>query len=62
MIALTDGECGSRKRDIEIINKIIHYKIILDSFVVGTSCLGLKTITFASGGYCYCPKSINEGL
>ena len=24
--------------------------------------MGLKTITHASGGRCYCPQDINEGL
>ena len=63
MIALTDGEDNQSTNDIEtIVKKIVANKIILDSFVVGDNCVGLKTITFASGGRCYLPKTINFGL
>ena len=30
--------------------------------MVGENCVGLKAITFASGGKCYCPKNLNAGL
>jgi ubiquitin-conjugating enzyme E2 D/E len=30
-------------------------KIIIDSFVVSNDCVGLKTLTHASNGRCYCP-------
>lgn len=30
--------------------------------MVGPDCLDLKTITHASGGRCYCPKNMNDGL
>lgn len=36
--------------------------IILDSFVVGENCIGLKTITHCSGGKCYKPADLNEGI
>jgi len=29
---------------------------------VGSNCQGLKCITHASGGRCYCPPDINAGL
>ena len=42
--------------------KIIENKIIIDSFVVGENCIGLKTLTHASGGRCYCPQKLNIGM
>jgi len=63
MIALTDGEDNdSEKTPDVIVKRIIKNKIILDSFVVSFDCDGLKKITFASGGKCYCPTTINFGL
>jgi len=29
---------------------------------VSKNCVGLKTITHASGGRCYCPEDMNKGL
>jgi hypothetical protein len=46
----------------KIAEKIIKNNIIVDSFVVGEDCLGLKCITFASGGKCYCVKDLNATL
>ena len=37
-------------------------QILLDSFVVSSNCIGLKTITHASGGRCYCPQTLLSGL
>lgn len=34
----------------------------MDSFAVGTSCEGLKTITLATGGKCYLTRNIDESL
>lgn len=63
IIALTDGEDNSSSIDsIECAKKIIENKIILDSFVVGVACEGLKSVTLASGGKCFFPKSMPEGL
>jgi len=63
IIALTDGEDNMSINTPEtIVSKIVSNKILLDSFVVGENCIGLKTITFGSGGRCYCPKTINFGL
>lgn len=42
--------------------QIIENQIIMDSFVVGENCVGLKTLTHASGGRCYCPKQLAQGL
>jgi len=54
MIALTDGEDNDSTNTPEtIVKKIVKNKIVLDSFVVSSDCVGLKTITFASGGRCY---------
>lgn len=39
----------------EIIKK---NNIILDSFVVGTNCVGLKAITLTAGGKCYLSRNI----
>jgi len=41
---------------------LIENKIIIDSFVVGEDCISLKTLTHASGGRCYCPKVLIEGM
>ena len=30
--------------------------------MVGDSCIGLKSLSKATGGMCYCPKDINIGL
>lgn len=60
---MTDGEDNSSKyRPEEVAKQIILNRIILDSFVVSDSCQGLKTITHASGGRCYCPSDLNIGL
>lgn len=40
----------------------MQYRIVMDSFVVGDKCKGLKKITHASGGKCYLPRNLNEGL
>lgn len=63
IIALTDGEDNhSSISSVEIAQKIITNKIILDSFVVGESCTDLKSITLASGGKCFYPKSLSDGI
>jgi len=63
MIALTDGEDNmSRNTPETIVKKIVENRIILDSFIVGDNCPGLKKVTFACGGRCYQPRTINFGL
>ena len=60
IIALTDGEDNeSSHTPQDLVKEIIENKIIIDSFVVSESCVGLKTLTHASGGRCYCPKELN---
>ena len=54
IIALSDGEDLNSKLTAEMIAKrIVKERIIIDSFVAGNSCSGLKKITFASGGKCF---------
>ena len=50
IIALTDGEDTASKKSAPMAAKAIQENnIILDSFVVGDNCDGLKKITFATG-------------
>ena len=42
-----DNESSHKPHDI--VQKIVDSDIIIDSFVVGDKCLGLKAITLASG-------------
>lgn len=59
IIALTDGEDNiSSSTPSELVKKIFDHKIIIDSFVVGKDCVGLKTLTHASNGRCYCPTDL----
>jgi len=63
IIALTDGEDNSSKiKPEEIARRIVANRIILDSFVVSHDSVGLKTITHASGGRCYCPEDLISGM
>lgn len=63
IIALTDGEDNrSKHKPQDVANYIVKNRIILDSFVVYDKCNSLKQITMATGGKCFCPKSIQEGL
>ena len=63
IIALTDGEdTQSISKPETLVRDIILNDIIVDAFVVGTNCIGLKTIAHASQGRCYCPKDLLEGL
>ncbi|KAL4455086.1 hypothetical protein ABPG74_006468 [Tetrahymena malaccensis] len=63
MIALTDGEDNESKyKPGEVAALILKNRIILDSFVVSQQSLQLKAITHASGGRCYCPATITDGL
>jgi ubiquitin-conjugating enzyme E2 D/E len=63
IICLTDGEdVGSKNQAWKAARAVQDAGIVLDSFVVGPECEGLKTITFATGGYCYCPNGIDEAM
>jgi ubiquitin-conjugating enzyme E2 D/E len=63
IIALTDGEDNQSKTSPNDVAKLLRKNnIIVDSFVVGSNCKGLKNITHASGGRCYCPPDINVAL
>ncbi len=63
IIALTDGEdTSSVTKPTEVAKRIVQNRIVLDSFVVSNDSTELKTITHASGGRCYCPKNLIEGL
>lgn len=56
LIAMTDGEDNvSKFTPSEVAHSIVVNRIVLDSFVVSKGSVGLKTITHASGGRCYCP-------
>lgn len=63
IIALTDGEDNSSAKTANAIAKrIIENKIVMDSFVVGEECEDLKSVTLASGGKCFFPKTLNDGI
>lgn len=60
---MTDGEDNiSKIKSVDVAKKIIKNNVILDSFVVGTKAIGLKSITLASGGKCYFPETLDYGL
>lgn len=60
IIALTDGQDNiSKAQPQALVKKIIQNGIVIDSFVVYKDCIGLKTLTHASGGRCYSPVDIN---
>ncbi|CAD8063375.1 unnamed protein product [Paramecium primaurelia] len=63
IIALTDGEDNQSKENPQsLISKIFENQIIIDSFVVNDDCVGLKTLTHATNGRCYCPQTLAEGM
>ncbi|CAD8150339.1 unnamed protein product [Paramecium octaurelia] len=63
ILALTDGEDNaSTSKPNTLVQKIFDHKIIIDSFVVGENCVGLKTLTHASNGRCYCPRDLGQGM
>ncbi|CAD8083491.1 unnamed protein product [Paramecium sonneborni] len=63
IIALTDGEDNESKENPQsLISRIFENQIIIDSFVVSNDCQGLKTLTHASSGRCYCPQTLAEGM
>ncbi|KAL4469643.1 hypothetical protein ABPG74_004896 [Tetrahymena malaccensis] len=63
LIAMTDGEDNQSKyKPEEVAKQIVMNRITLDSFVVSKESFGLKTITHASGGRCYCPQDLAIGM
>ncbi|KAL4472088.1 hypothetical protein ABPG72_001086 [Tetrahymena utriculariae] len=63
LIAMTDGEDNQSKyKPEEVAKQIVMNRITLDSFVVSKESFGLKTITHASGGRCYCPQDLAVGM
>ncbi|CAD8106696.1 unnamed protein product [Paramecium primaurelia] len=64
IIALTDGQDNDAYAldPIKVAESILQNQIILDSFVVSNNCSDLKKITKATGGQCFSPQTIQEGL
>lgn len=63
ILALTDGEDTGSHTSIEsAAAKLIKNNIVIDSFVAGSNCEGLKALTFAAGGRCYLTRNIEESL
>ncbi|CAD8206904.1 unnamed protein product [Paramecium pentaurelia] len=64
IIALTDGQDNDAYPldPIKVAESILQNQIILDSFVVSNDCSDLKKITKATGGQCFSPQTIQEGL
>lgn len=63
ILALTDGEdTGSKASTVDTTRLLRDSNILIDSFVVGSNCEGLKSITFAAGGKCYLTRNIQESL
>nr|BAA09092.1 ubiquitin-conjugating enzyme [Paramecium tetraurelia] len=63
IIALTDGDDNQSKENPQsLVNRIFENQIIIDSFVVNNDCVGLKTLTHATNGRCYCPQTLAEGM
>lgn len=60
IITLTDGEDSDPFEHLA--EKLINNFIIMDSFVVGPNCNSLKSLTFACGGRCYYPETLESGL
>lgn len=58
-MALTDGEDNqSQNTVLDAAKIVVKNNIIMDSFAVGASCDGLKTITLATGGKCYLTRNL----
>ncbi|CAD8117953.1 unnamed protein product [Paramecium sonneborni] len=64
IIALTDGQDNDKNPldPLKLAESIYKNEIILDSFAVSDFCPGLKKITKATGGQCFSPSTIQEGL
>lgn len=63
ILALTDGEdTGSKSSIVDTARLLIDSDILVDSFVAGGNCEGLKCITMAAGGKCYLTREIQESL
>jgi Mg-chelatase subunit ChlD len=63
ILALTDGEdTGSKSSIVDTAQLLVDSHILVDSFVVGSNCEGLKCITFAAGGKCYLARDLQESL
>ncbi|CAD8192572.1 unnamed protein product [Paramecium octaurelia] len=64
IIALTDGQDNDVNPldPIKVAESILKNEIFLDSFVVSDDCTDLKKITKATGGQCFSPQTIQEGL
>lgn len=59
ILALTDGEdTGSKSSIVDTTQLLLDSNILVDSFVVGSNCEGLKCITFGAGGKCYLTRDI----
>lgn len=58
-MALTDGEdTASSSTIFDAAKAVVTNDIIMDSFAVGASCDGLKSITLATGGKCYLTRNL----
>ena len=60
ILCLSDGQDGGMEY-FNTYKKLIQNDITLDSVIIGDVSRELKAISFASGGYVFCPKTINDG-
>ena len=63
ILCLSDGEdTSSIKNYTDIAKSLVQSNVTLDSIVVGALSQQLKAVSFASGGYVFLPKTIQEGI
>jgi len=63
ILCLSDGEdTSSAKNYTTIAKELVSKNITMDSIVVGALSQQLKAASFASGGFVFMPRTINEGI
>lgn len=63
ILCLSDGEDTSSQNNYTAISKsLVLNNVTLDSIVVGALSQQLKAASFASGGYVFLPRTIQEGI
>ena len=63
IVCLTDGEdVGSSIPPLTVLKNLINSNILVDSFIAGGRSEVLKCVSFATGGSCFYPKSVIQGI
>ena len=63
ILCLSDGEdTSSNNKYTDIAKMLVEANVTLDSIVVGALSPQLKAVSFATGGYVFLPRTIQEGI